>query len=219
MPSSGTYASVLPADELLDEAWERCALDPRTLTERHARSALRSIEAVLVAWTNRGLNLWQVDRQSATLAVGAATLTLPASTSDVLEAFVTDAGADLALSPMSRDEWMALPRKLEPGRPTSYWVERVNAAPVLHLWPVPDRAYPLGYSRIRVPQDVSALSQTVDAPRLWTDALCYAVAARLAEKFAPAAAQALEGKAAAAFADAAGENRERAPLRLVPDLG
>jgi len=58
----------------------------------------------------------------------------------------------------------------------------------------------------------------VDLPRLWIPALRSALAAELAEKFAPERMPMLAAKAAAAFAAASGENRERVPLRIAPSV-
>jgi hypothetical protein len=219
LATSGTFAFDLTGDELLDEAWERCAMEPRNLNERHVTSALRSMQLILIGWTNAGLNLWQVDRITTTIPAATATLTTPTGTSDVLEAYVTVSGYDRVLTPMSRDEWMSLPNKADSGVPSMYWSERINAVPVLHFYPVPTTSTPLTYSRIRRPQDMSALTQTLDAPALWFDALAAELAARLAAKFAPDKVAYCEAKAKEAFALAATENRERVGLVLTPVIG
>lgn len=220
---AGTFGFKLAADDLLAEAWERCGLNPETLSDAHARSALRSLQLALVNWSNVGLQLWQVERVSAVLAAGVEAFPTPAGTTDVLEVVVRGApGAgsmDTMLSPSGRSEWMALPDKAARGRPTSYWTERVLETPVLHLWPVPDLAYPLLYTRIRLPSDLAALSAAPDSPVLWQDALAGELAARLAVKFAPDRAAALQGLAGAAFSAAAAETRERVPLRIAPRIG
>lgn len=218
MTTSGSYAFDLVGDELLDEAWERCGLDPRQITERHVVSGLRSMQLLLTTWTNAGLNLWQVDRQTAALAADVATVTTPAGTTDILEAYVTVSGLDRLLSPIARDEWMGLSEKTLSGVPTTYWVERINAVPVIHLYPVQTTAMSLTYSRIRLPQDITALTQSVDAPALWFDALAAELALRLAGKFAQARLADLQANATKTFDLAAAENRERVSVTLIPAI-
>lgn len=218
MATSGTYAWSLPGDDLLTEAWERIGKNPALLNGDVARSARVSLQLLQIAWTNRGLNLWQVERQQATLAVGTGTLVLDAATADVLDLACAWQGEELPVLPIGRAEFQALPQKSLRGRPTQVWCERLRDAPVLHLYPVPDRAYVLSWYRIRQPQDFSALGQTADAPVLFAEALASGLAWKLAEKYAPerlAEKQALYG---AALADATGENRERVPLRIMPQF-
>lgn len=220
MATSGTFLYSLTADELLDEAWERCGLDPRAIEDAQITSALRSMQLLLIGWSNRGLNLWQVAREQVQVDAGEDVFSPAPGTTDILELVLSDAtGTDRMLAPISRDQWMALPQKYDRGAPTMYWSERLRGDPVIHLYPVPDAPTILTYSRIRLPEDLTALTQTLDAPALWFDALCAELAARLAKKFAPAAYADLKAEAMDAFQAAAKENTERVGLTLTPDLG
>lgn len=216
MATSGTYAFDPSADDLLVEAWERCGLTAQVLNGDTARSARRSLQLMLVHWQNQGLNLWQVEDVAFSLVAGQETLATAAATSSVLEVTLRIGVSDLLLAPMSRDEWVATPNHTQQSRPTGYWVERVNPVPVLHFYPLPNEALTGTYWRVRLPQDVGALGNTLDAPVLWAEALAAGLAARLAVKFAPDRLAALKVEAAEAFAAAAGENRERVPLTVRP---
>ena len=219
MTTSGTYDFAPQIDDLLTEAWERCRLSPAVITGDHARSARRSLQAMLIDWTNRGINLWQVERQVTTAGPGVQTIPAPLGSVDVLEVGITAGGRDLLLAPMSRDEWAAMPSKALSGRPTCFWSERRVDGVMLHLWPVPDISYTLAINRLRMPQDVSSLAQTADAPVLWTEALYAGLASRLAGKYGTDALEAkLSSQADRAYAMAAGENRERVPLTLLPRI-
>jgi hypothetical protein len=219
MATSGTFAFDPTADDLLLEAWERCGKTGQVLSGEVARSARRSLQLMLVDWQNVGLNLWQVDRQTFTLPAGQETLVTAAATSDVLEVTLSIGGTDLLLAPISRDEWVASTNRSQRSRPTSYWSERVNPRPILHFYPLADAVYTGEYWRVRLPQDVGALGNTIDAPVLWSDALAAGLAARLAVKFANDRVALLKAEAGEAFARAAGENRERVPLTIRPMLG
>jgi hypothetical protein len=218
MTTSGTYGFQAPVDDLLTEAWERIGLNPAALSGDHARSARRSLQAALIDWTNRGLNLWQIDNEIAPVPAGVSLFAAPAGTADILDMWINVGGQDIALMGVSRDEFAGIPNKAQTGRPTQFWSERRLGPDVIHLWPVPDQTYTLTINRLKQPQDVSALAQTVDAPVLWTEALYSELAARLAEKFAPARFTEKRALAEVAYRNAAGENRERVPLTLMPDM-
>ena len=218
MATSGATTFLPVFDDLLLEAWERLGLSPTILTGDVARSARRSLQLMLLDWTNEGLQLWQVDRQGIPAVIGQAIYQGPPGTVDILEAWVTADGSDLMLSAMGRDEWAAIPSKAERGRPTQFWCERRRDLVVLHLWPVPDKAYPIRINRIRLPEDVGGLAQSPDVPVLWSEACAAGLAQRLALKYAPARFEMLKAEASEAYARANGEDRERVSLRVMPDM-
>lgn len=218
MAASGAAPFTLVLDDALLEAWERCGLSPTILTGDVARSARRSVQLMLLDWSNQDLQLWQVDRQGISVAPGVAVYAGPVGTVDVLEAWITADNRDLMLEAMGRDEWAAIPDKAAKGRPTGFWCERRRDMVVVHLWPVPDRAYPIRVNRIRLPETVGALSQSPDVPALWAEALAAGLAARLALKYQPSRYEMLKADAAEALARANGEDRERVPLRVLPDM-
>ena len=65
-PSYSTTAGfILDLDSLIEEAYERCGLQDRTGYE--LKTARRSINLLIAEWANRGLNLWTIQRRSATI--------------------------------------------------------------------------------------------------------------------------------------------------------
>jgi hypothetical protein len=214
LATSGSYLFNPTADDLLTEAWERLGKLPAEITGDVARAARRSLQYMQVAWANAGLNLWQVAQSTLRTTKGTAAYTLSATTVDLLDVYVTVNGVDRLLAPISRSDYAAIPAKAQAGSPTQYWVNRQNGGPVLTFYPTPDAAYTVSYYRIRQPQDVAGLGQTLDAPLQWADALAAGLAARLAVKFAPDRVQALEAAAQAAGLAAAAQDRNRLPLKL-----
>ena len=213
-----SYAYVPSLDELLTEAWERCGKSPTILNGDVVRSARRSLQLMMIDWSNRGANLWQIEQRALTLAAGQPSVTLTPELVDVLQATVSVSGNDLVVTPISRDEYVSIPNKSLASRPTQYWVERVVPAPVVWLFPTPDQAYQLTAWCLRQPQDVLAFSAGADAPLLYAEAVTAGLAARLSLKFAPERYQQLSGEAATAYRNATGEDRERVPLRVTPRL-
>lgn len=220
MTTSGSYDLPLAADDVLTDAWERIGKNTAEITGDVARSARRSIEQMLVDWTNRGLNLWQTKLDTLTLAVGTSSYVLEGSNVELLSASVigTD-GIERTLAPIGRNDYAAIPNKAQAGTPTQYFCHRALFNPTLHLYPTPDAALTLSFWQFRQPQLVGALGNHVDAPFMWSDALCAGLAARLATKFAPDRLVFLVPQAETALLNASRENRQRVNLRLLPNFG
>ncbi len=214
---SGTWTWNPDGADILIEAWEMLGRNPEEMTGTIAKSAMRSAMLMFQTWANKGINLWQVDSQSFHTVAGKVEYMTADNTIDVLNVIVTDGtGTDYVLSAISRGDYVALPAKLTPGRPTQYWCERILPNPVLHLYPAPDQVYTVTYWRYRQTQDFLMMAQQPEAPLLWMDAIAAGIAARLAVKYAPDKYPLLMAIANQTFTDAAGENRERVPFIAKP---
>lgn len=88
MSSSNSYNWFLDNAGIITEAFGRCGIHPTALTREHFISATRSLNLALAAWSNRGINLWQVDLQSIPLVQGIATYYLPSNTVNILDAYI-----------------------------------------------------------------------------------------------------------------------------------
>lgn len=142
-------------------------------------------------------------------------------------AFQTTASSpiDRILYPISRTDYANLPDKYQPGPPTTYWFDRLTA-PTVTLWQVPDAngPYSLIYFRQRQVQDANIVGgQGLDMPARFYEVAGADLAAALAWKYPPNPASGMtidkyEMAAKAAWAEAAGEDRERVPLNLTPDF-
>lgn len=215
MTTSGTYAFEPTVAEFVDEAFERCGIDPAGLTVRHLRSARRSLNIMFAAWNTRGVKLWTVDEQTQTLTASDPSYNAVSATVAILEMFVRRDGVDTPVWPMSRSEYAAIPNKSDEGLPTRFYFDRAQATPTITLWSVPENSTDvIHYFRMRRLQDVGAPSKTLDIPTHWSDALASGLAARLALKFAPDRLRTLEGAAEAAFLLAKEEDRERGDTQM-----
>lgn len=88
MTASGTYAFNPAIVDLVLDAFDRMQIRPSAITPDHMFSAQRSVNQVLVRWSNRGVNLWAVDEQHVSLVSGSQNYTCPAGTVAVLEVFI-----------------------------------------------------------------------------------------------------------------------------------
>ncbi len=168
MATSGTTAFNMDFTEIAEEAWERAGREMRSGYD--LRTARRSMNLLTIEWQNRGVNLWTIEEGSVNLVDGTAQYTLDADTIDLLEHVIrTNSGnantqSDLTINRISVSTYSSIPNKLSEGRPIQMWVDRRRDAPVLNLWPVPDKTdtYVLKYWRIRRIQDAGNGVETAD---------------------------------------------------------
>jgi hypothetical protein len=221
MATSETTAFDLDLAELIDEAAERCGYEIRSGYD--FKTARRSLSLLLVDWANRGLNLWTLDQGTIPLVAGTATYELPADTVDLLETVLrTGTGSsqsDVGISRISVSTYATIPNKTSSGRPLQMWVERL-ATPRVTLWPVPDAAtpYTLVYWRMRRLQDAGTGVNTQDVPFRFLPALVAGLAYHLSMKLPGALERmpALKMQYDEIMMMAEFEDREKAPIRLVP---
>ena len=222
MATSGTFTFNPEFAELMTEAYSRLQIRGAQIQQEHIDEALRSASLLLVDFSNRGVNQYQLTQTDITLVPGQAvpqTYNLPAGAIDVWHAVIRRDGSDTPLWPMARQSYEDIPNKSETGRPYNYTTNRnVNgvATRTVTLWPVPDRADTLRLWVWRFAEDQIGIEQNVGIAKEWFDAYASELTARLGRKFPPANASVRELKieAIVAFKAAQGTNRERAPLRL-----
>lgn len=226
MATSGVsnFGVTTEINDLFLEAYERCGKGGEELGGYQLESARRSLSLLFTSWANNGPNLWAVDQQRFTLASGTKSYTLPTDTVAVLTAVVQRASGstniDYNIGAISRSEYAIISNKaMSATRPTSFYLERTQP-PIMYVWPVPDNGDgTMIYWRMRMLQDPGAFTNTPDFPNRWMDAAAAGLAARLAVKVAPERVDMLKAEAVQAYNLAAGEDRERVPLRLQISVG
>ena len=233
MTTSGTAAFNLELKDIIEEAFERCGAELRTGYD--LRTARRSMNLLFADWANRGINLWTVEEGQISLVQGQETYNLPVDTVDLLEHVIrTDAGStsnqsDLMISRISVSTYATIPNKLTQGRPIQVWINRQSGAvtptganpPTINVWPTPDNAQPYTfvYWRLRRIQDAGVGgTATQDIPFRFLPCLTAGLSYYLALKIPDALPrlQVLKDMYDEAWELAAGEDREKAPDRLVP---
>lgn len=228
MTTSGTSDFNLEFTEIAEEAWERAGREMRSGYD--LRTARRSMNLMTIEWQNRGINMWTIDEGTINLVQGVAEYDLPADTIDLLEHVIrTGAGnvstqADLSISRISVSTYATIPNKLQQARPIQVWVRRLRDNPKIVVWPTPDQGtvgspyYIFKYWRMRRIEDAGSGVQTADANFRFLPALTAGLAYHIAMKV-PELVQRLPMLKAAydeQFDLAAGEDREKAPIRFVP---
>jgi len=131
----------------------------------------------------------------------------------------SNGSGDRTLSPLSRQDWIDIPNKfIGNSFPSGYYFDQ-SLNPTIILYPVPSATYPtLLYTSYRSCQDIASLSQNVDIPVSFYDALISATAYRMAQKFAPDRVGMLKADADEAYRLAGQTNFENVPLNINPTL-
>lgn len=211
-------------DDVINEAFERCGMDPSKISGWQMDSARNSVSYVFTTWNNLPVNLWKVTPVASltqALTAGQTSFTLPTNYLFITEMSTrqTSGGInnDLSMSSISRSEYMNLPNKaLQSSRPTQFYLER-TIIPTCYVYPTAqDTSITLIYNVMASIQDPGNYSNTPDMVQRFMDALAAELAARLAVKFAPARYPDLRAMADQAYSIAATEDTENVSMRIVP---
>jgi hypothetical protein len=133
--------------------------------------------------------------------------------------------SEIPMGRINRDDYVNLPNKTFPSnRPLQFWLDRQVRTPILHLWPVPNAQ--AIYSQLiiwshRHIMDVGSMTQEIEVPQRWYDAIVAGLAARLATELPEAdpAMIPITGTAAqTALMIAQGEERDNSTKRIAPDF-
>jgi hypothetical protein len=221
MATSGVTDFNLDLRELVEEAGERCGYEIRTGYD--FTTARRSMNLLLLEWANRGLNMWTFDQQEIALLEDVDTYNLPIDTVDVMDAVIrTSTGAsqvDIAMSRIALPVYHSIPNKLAKGRPLQMLVLR-SQTPQIVIWPRPNvtGTYTFVYWRLRRLESAGSGVHTQDVPFRFMPALVAGLAYYMALKLPGALPRVdlLKGQYEEAMQMAMDEDREKAPLRLVP---
>jgi hypothetical protein len=128
MTTSGSTAFNLEFRDLAEEAYERCGIEIRSGYD--LRTARRSMNLLLIEWSNRGINLWTVEQGQIPMVTGQALYPLPTDTVDLMDMVIrTNAAStsnqiDINISRIAEPTYMSIPNKLTYGRPIQVYVNR-----------------------------------------------------------------------------------------------
>jgi hypothetical protein len=226
-----TYASTanfdLSIDEIVEEAFERCGLQDRTGYQ--LKTARRSLNLLLAEWSNRGLNLWTIQKQTAALAASTTSLTgtaLFGATADdasqiveITDMVIRDSSNnEYSCSPISRSTYLNYTVKTSGGRPTQYYFEK-TINPTLFLYPAADTAYTVVYYAMLRMKDSGAYTNNNEIPFSFLPCLTAGLAYYIALKYAPERTQVLKLVYEEEFRRAADTNRGNVSSHFVPKIG
>ena len=218
MATSGTRDFSLNAATAIEEAFELAGLEYRTGYD--GVTARRSMNIMFADWSNRGIQLWEVEQVSLTLTKGQVTYSLNEYDIDILDAVirrtVNSQQTDFQLDRIDRNEYLNIPNKNTEARCTQYYVER-TITPELYVWPAPENSTDIFLSsRWKRIQDINAAVNDVDIPSRFMPCLVSGLAFYIALKKNPEKVQLLSGLYEQNLVNAMRYDEDRSSVHLVP---
>lgn len=221
MATSGTYFFNPDLAEMVDEAFERCRVDPALITSRHIISARRSMRFMLADWATKDYNAFRIEQHTFTTTQGTATYTdpdIPDRLIDIIDCVLRRNGVDTPVEFITRADLLDIPEKTTQGRPDRWFVDKQRDGISGTFWPVPENSTDtIIFNAVRRFEDHDTASDNADIPYHMYEAFASGLAARLSEKYAPPEMEEkLWTKASFAFRDAMNAARQRGDVRIVP---
>lgn len=224
--TSGTYAYNPSTGQCVLAAYERIGIRAPSIRQEHMNTALNESNFLMSSFSNLQPNLWKVVLNSIAMVATTATYSIPNNVVMILDAYISlNEGStnqtDLYITPVSRTEYASYANKQTPGRPTSFWFDRVQPAQTITMWPVPDAngPYTLNYYACLQMQDSTLPGGvTPDLPFLWLDAYVAGLAHRFARVYKPELEAVRKADAKEAWTVAATQGTENVALAVSPSL-
>jgi hypothetical protein len=216
MATSSSTNFELDVSDYIEEAFERCGLEVKTGYD--LKTAKRSLNLMLVEWSNRGLNQWTIVQRTQSLTVSDGEYSLNTDIIDILSASVTRDGTSFPLERISRDAFLTIPTKTTKGRPTQFFLDR-QITPNLKIWPVPENTTDvIVYDALTRMDDADSYTNTLEVPFRFYPCLAAGLAYYIAIKRAPDRIQLLKSVYEEEFDRAMAEDRDRASTTISPEL-
>ena len=141
------------------------------------------------------------------------------------EVYLGNTPTEVPLARLNRDDYTNLPNKsFQSNRPLQYWYDRKIPNPIMHLWPVPNSGATTSQLVLWVQRyimDVGTMTQEIEVPQRWYEAVVAMLAAKLALEIAEVDASMiplLDQKAQQALYTAQAEERDNSPMMIAPNI-
>jgi len=183
MAVSGTTTFNMSVDEIIIEAYERCAVS--SPTGHQLRSARRSLNLLLQDLGNRDVHLFKQAQQTLSTVASQTSYTLDGDVLDVYDVYVLSdgtTGSEISVARYTQAEYAAMPNKTNETRPSHFYLDRERDAPKLFLYPTPEKVYTINYFEYTRIQDVGDYTNTLDVPVKFLPAVITGLAFMLSEK-------------------------------------
>ena len=141
------------------------------------------------------------------------------------EIYTGNTPTEIPLARMNRDDYTNLPNKyFQSNRPLQYWYDRLIPNPVMHLWPVPNSGADTSQLVLWVQRyimDVGTMTQEIEVPQRWYEAIVSMLAAKMAMEIVEvdtSLVPLLDSKAEQALYIAQAEERDNSPMMIAPNI-
>jgi hypothetical protein len=177
-----------------------------------------------VANPNQSVGEWTWVDIDGSLATQYFRIVAPGGLLDQDEVLVGNTPNEIVMARLNRDSYSNLPNKTFTGKPLQFWLDRTLNEPVMYIWPVPNESQALGQVVTYVKRyimDVGTLTEEIEVPQRWFEAIVYLLASKLAEELPqvePGYVQVLDQKALRALSEAEMEERDNSPIYFTPNI-
>jgi hypothetical protein len=213
---------------LVDHAMRRCGKFAHEQTPETIEIAKNSLYFLLLFYANRGVNLWCIESGKIDLIASESEYELPVGTLDLLNVnFRRNPDiatyTDIPMYRMNLDEYNWLPNKSTEGtQPLQYWFDR-QRTPKIHVWPVPNSGdHDIVYYRHRQIQDIGSLTQELEIPARWLEAIIWQLSLRLCFEIpgvTPERVQMVSAMADKHMIDTENEETDKSNTYISPEIG
>jgi len=221
MATTGTFnfATSQNVAEIVEEAFRRIQRRPELITADMAMSARFSLNYLFLEMVNRGRGQFIIEQETQVLAAEDRVFTMPEGSVDILNMVIRIDNTDVPMIPQTRKQYLQIPTKDVPGQPTEYFVDKSTYPPTIYVWPMPNTEVTLIYDRLKMIEDAGNPTNTLAVFPLWLDAICYALAERLAEKYNKSVQADMLVKKQESYTLAKQRDRDLTPVRNRPIMG
>jgi hypothetical protein len=130
---------------------------------------------------------------------------------------------EIQMSRLNRDDYTNLPNKnFTANQPFQFWFDRTIPQPTVYLWPTPSDPFvqmTVWYQRQIM--DVGALTDELEVPQRWYEAVVFMLAHRMSLELPQVAmdrVQYLEKMADRYYSEAEAEERDKSPIYFAPNI-
>ena len=141
------------------------------------------------------------------------------------EIYTGNTPTEIPLARMNRDDYTNLPNKsFQSNRSLQFWYDRQIPNPIMHLWPVPNSGADTSQLVLWVQRyimDVGTMTQEIEVPQRWYEAIVSMLAAKMALEIVEVDAgmvPMLDAKAERALYVAQAEERDNSPMMIAPNI-
>lgn len=182
MPVTGVYTVGEICTEALREVNVISITNPARSEEMAI--AIKRLNMMMKGWQNTGVTIWKETTASISITAATASYTISTRPLSFHAVNFKENGIERPLTAMTRLEYMELPDKDAAGSPSSYYYHKGRDSGTLYVWPVQaDAANTIEWYGTAEIEDITATSDTLDAPSEWYEAIVYNLAKRLLGAF------------------------------------
>lgn len=228
MTTSGTITYNLNAGQVVTEAMGLIGVENEGESALSAYDMNKGLTALAMMLKSAGIanNLWRYTEGTITPLLATASYALTAKARRVWSIRRRVSGNDVALNPISREEYFEKSNKTQTGTPLDFYYDRQRGTGTVYLWPTPDAAFvangTLQMTYHRIAEDITSEANDLDVPQEWLETIVYMLADRLATSYpsdiSPTERVRIGQRAQALFAALTDDDDEPTSVFLSPDF-